>query len=592
MSQPPNALTAHHPSAEEQLFLELANRARSYPQKELGRLVLDPESQIGITDDITSALRFFDVNMAELARQFASLEAVPPLAWNDALAQSADTHSQLMIDFDKQSHNLPGEPSLLQRTREAGYEPPLTIAENVFAFAKDAVHGHAGFHIDWGNTETGIQEPPGHRIAIMNDAFTEIGLSAIAETDPGTSVGPMVVTQHFGSRFDYTPQLGGVVFDDLDGDGFYDIGEGLGDITVTATGVAGAFETRTWDAGGYQMELPAGSYTVTFSGSALDGKVTLETTFGNENVKLDALAAAASAENITANSGADMPTDTAGDKTLIGTAGDDTLEGGAGDDTLDGGAGTDTALYSGNQDAYILALSPTSTTISDRRADGNGTDTLSDIEFLDFDTNLLDAPFDLTQFSGTTGLSEQDFESFIELYIAYFNRVPDAVGLNFWGTAFANGTSLEEMTTLFIDQEESEAAYPPGTSNALFAETVYDNVLGRTPDQAGFDFWVGHLDDENVSRDQFILEVLRGVQPGTPDRSYLDDKVDLGAYFAVHKGMSDTNNAAAVMEIFADSGVDAATAAIDDFYADALDPNNGEFLMQVVGVLDDPFSLA
>jgi len=188
-------------------------------------------------------------------------------------------------------------------------------------------------------------------------------------------------------------------------------------------------------------------------------------------------------------------------------------------------------------------------------------------------------------------LSEQNFESFIELYIAYFNRAPDAIGLNFWGTAFANGTTLEEMATLFVGQDETLAAYPAGTSNNVFAETVYNNVLGRTPDQAGFDFWVGQLDTGSVSRDQFILEVLRGVQPGTPDEGYLDTKVDIGAYFAVHKGMSDVDNASAAMALFdgTDAGIDAAVAAIDGYYAEALDPSTGEFLMQVVGVLDDPF---
>ena len=144
-----------------------------------------------------------------------------------------------------------------------------------------------------------------------------------------------------------------------------------------------------------------------------------------------------------------------------------------------GGEDDNSQGYSGNQSSYTLTLSPSSTTITDRRIDGDGTDTLTDIEFLDFDTDLLGAPFNLTQFGGITGLSEQNFESFIELYIAYFNRAPDAVGLNFWGTAFANGTSLEEMATLFVDQEETEAAYPPGTSNEVFAETVYNNVLGR-----------------------------------------------------------------------------------------------------------------
>ena len=190
-------------------------------------------------------------------------------------------------------------------------------------------------------------------------------------------------------------------------------------------------------------------------------------------------------------------------------------------------------------------------------------------------------------------MSDENFETFIELYIAYFNRAPDAVGLNFWGTAFANGASLEEMATLFIDQDETSAAYPAGTSNSVFAETVYNNVLGRTPDQLGFDFWINQLDSGNVSRDQFILEVLRGVQPGTPDKGYLDSKVDIGAYFAVNKGMSDVDNASAALELFngSEASIDAAVTAIDGYYADALDPTNGEFLMQVVGVLDDPFAV-
>lgn len=70
-----------------------------------------------------------------------------------------------------------------------------------------------------------------------------------------------------------------------------------------------------------------------------------------------------------------------------------------------------------------------------------------------------------------------DFESFIKLYIAYFNRSPDAVGLNFWGTAFANGTTLEQMATLFVDLDETRATYPDSTSNTDFVTAVYDNVV-------------------------------------------------------------------------------------------------------------------
>jgi len=163
------------------------------------------------------------------------------------------------------------------------------------------------------------------------------------------------------------------------------------------------------------------------------------------------------------------------------------------------------------------------------------------------------------------------------------------------------------MASLFAPQPETLAAYPPGTTNEAFAETVYNNVLGRTPDQSGLDFWVGQLDQDKVSRDQFILEVLKGAKsPLKPeegqdfvdqqlaDRAYLGNKVDLGAYFAVHKGMSDVDNAADAMALFdgSDASIDTAVAAIDSFHTDALDPNDGEFLMPLIGVLDDPFTVA
>jgi len=295
-----------------------------------------------------------------------------------------------------------------------------------------------------------------------------------------------------------------------------------------------------------------------------------------------------------------------GDDTLSGMAGDDTLEGGVGDDDLDGGEGIDTASYTGNQASYTLTLSPTATTLTDRRADGNGTDTLTDLEFLDFDTDLFGTPFDLLKFAGPAGLGEEELESFIELYIAYFNRAPDAVGLLFWGTAFANGLSLEETAAQFIDQDETRAAYPEGQSNLAFATAVYNNVLGRIPDQAGLDFWVGQLDGGGVSRDSFILEVLRGAKADAPpdatqefidqqlaDQQYLSDKTDIGAYYSVLKGMSDVGNASAAMALFdgTQNGIDAAVAEINRFFSEAQNADTGEFLMPLVGVLDDPFGI-
>jgi hypothetical protein len=285
--------------------------------------------------------------------------------------------------------------------------------------------------------------------------------------------------------------------------------------------------------------------------------------------------------------------------------GDDVIIASKGNDTIDGGDGTDSVSYDGSQNSYTVTLGPSGVQVRDRRPDGNDTDTLTNIEFLEFDTGDF-ANFNLEQFGGATSLNEVDFKGFIELYIAYFNRAPDAIGLNFWGTAYANGTTMEEMATLFVDQDETRATYPEGTSNSVFAESVYNNVLGRTPDQAGIDFWVKQLNDKLVTRDQFILKVLEGaksdlkpelgdafVQQQLADRTYLENKIDIGAYLAVHKGMSDVDDAIAAMAIFdgSQASINGAVAAIDGFYADALDPNNGEFLMQVVGVLDNPFEV-
>ena len=251
-----------------------------------------------------------------------------------------------------------------------------------------------------------------------------------------------------------------------------------------------------------------------------------------------------------------IPTDSA--DSIIGTelseiiasrGGNDFITASKGNDRIDGGLGIDTVLYDGNQNSYTVTLTSSGVQVRDRRNDGNGTDTLTNTEFLVFDAGPY-AEFNLTQFGGAASLNEEAFKGFIELYIAYYNRAPDAIGLNFWGTAYANGTSMEEMATLFAGQSETLRFYPENTSNAEFAEAVYNNVLGRTPDQAGFDFWVNSLNSGFVSRDQFILEVLGGVQDGSTDRVYLDNKVNVGAYFAVHKGLSDTSEAAIAMALY------------------------------------------
>ena len=93
----------------------------------------------------------------------------------------------------------------------------------------------------------------------------------------------------------------------------------------------------------------------------------------------------------------------AGDDVMFGDSGQDTLNGGdgndqlyggdhrdilfggAGNDRLDGGADTDTAIYSGNYADYTVTISGSTATVSG----ADGTDTLTSIELLQFDDQLV-----------------------------------------------------------------------------------------------------------------------------------------------------------------------------------------------------------
>jgi hypothetical protein len=269
------------PSPREQQMLELVNRLRTHPAQELPLLLNSKDP------DVVAALKFFKVDKARLAKQWANLRPVQPLAWNDDLAQAALTHTQKMLGFDEQSHQLPGEGALLSRVNAAGYSNAAFVGENVFAFMGSIFDGHAGFAIDWGDGPGGLQSPAGHRDNLMAGVFDEVGMSVV-DGVPGKSTGPLLITEDFGARRNQRPFMLGVVYDDKNHDGAYTPGEGVAGQTIVATGVMGTYVATTQSAGGYQVALPPGTYKVTSSGTGIRGLATYANVVVNgENVKRD-----------------------------------------------------------------------------------------------------------------------------------------------------------------------------------------------------------------------------------------------------------------------------------------------------------------
>lgn len=94
-----------------------------------------------------------------------------------------------------------------------------------------------------------------------------------------------------------------------------------------------------------------------------------------------------------------------GDDTLSGNGGDDSLSGGSGDDILYGGMSTDTAVFTGAAGFYVVTpLSGGGFTVADQRAGGDGTDTLTGIEFLQF----ADHTYELSTLNIVTGATGAD----------------------------------------------------------------------------------------------------------------------------------------------------------------------------------------
>ena len=275
-------LLAIDPTPREQEMLELINRMRTNPGPELNLLTKSKDA------DVNAAIAFFKVNMTVLASQWSKLTAMPALSWNDKLYGTARAHSQLMVTKDTQSHQIPGEKDLVGRITDAGYAYS-TAGENIFANSKSPFYGHAALAIDWTSGTNGIQDPPGHRNNIMDKDFREIGIGIVDATKSDKSVGPQVLTQDFGNRSGFgNPYFLGVVYSDVNKNGFYDAGEGIAGATITLKRDGKSFTTKSLTAGGYQVQVPAGTYDVTVTGDALGGIVTMnDVKVGSDNVKRD-----------------------------------------------------------------------------------------------------------------------------------------------------------------------------------------------------------------------------------------------------------------------------------------------------------------
>ncbi len=187
------------------------------------------------------------------------------------------------------------------------------------------------------------------------------------------------------------------------------------------------------------------------------------------------------ADTIDGGAGDDRLVGGSGTDRLRGGAGNDVLLGGLGNDTLDGGSDIDSATYGNLFRTYSASSAGGSMTL--RGGSAEGTDTLTNIEYITFKDGVFDADPDHAA------------AQVLRLYDTVLQRRPDAVGLDFYVDRIEDrGASLGAIAAEFLNSGEFQTA--TGTlSNGAFVDYVYQHALGRPSDAGGKAYYTGVLDN-------------------------------------------------------------------------------------------------
>ncbi len=153
-------------------------------------------------------------------------------------------------------------------------------------------------------------------------------------------------------------------------------------------------------------------------------------------------------------------------------------------------------------------------------------------------------------------------EEVAKLYVATFNRAPDAAGLAYWVNN--SGLKLSEIAQSFFEQPETQTLYPSSTANREFIKSVYQNLFNRDPDSDGWNYWEEQLNNNVFSKNRFIEAVINGAKDD--DVTVLVNKTDVGLHFA-SSGLDDVDTAKSIMSTIT-ADVATVTAAFSEMIND------------------------
>jgi serralysin len=259
--------------------------------------------------------------------------ARPPLALNPYLETSSKAKADEMAAYGYFAHRSAVSgiwPNAL--VRSAGYDLPGDLSQD----ANNVESLHSGSPIAF-NVLTSFANSPTHRRQLFGESWfvnhREIGV--------GRSGVENFWAVHTAFSDTSQPFVTGVVFDDANGNGRMDLGEGVAGVTVTV----GTKKVETGAGGGYSVSVNPGEYTVAAgTGGMFSPDADATIAVGQYNVGVDFVVGNPDpvVRSYQLCQGLE-PTilGTSGDDVLVGTPGRDVIHGLGGNDVIDGGGGDD-----------------------------------------------------------------------------------------------------------------------------------------------------------------------------------------------------------------------------------------------------------
>ena len=268
-------------------------------------------------------------------------------------------------------------------------------------------------------------------------------------------------------------------------------------------------------------------------------------------------------DNLQGGDGADLMAGQDGNDRLFGQSGNDQLQGGAGldifkggsgNDTLYGGSGIDQAYFTSNRSNFTQSTVGEVTTFTDNLG-FEGTDQLTSIErayFTDYYVNLT-----VKNESAVSNIASSDLQQLQELYVAFFNRVPDADGLEYWIGQFNGGQSINQIAESFYNSGiafSELTGISAGMTNTSFINVVYNNVLGRSSgaDPEGLSFWTTALQSGAETKATLVASIITSAHQFKGDAQWgwvadlLDNKVEVANLFSVEYGLNNLTSAESI----------------------------------------------